>query len=151
MGSSGFSWCAASEQGAHQDTEIEACDVDQIANGLLMLPRPTFPSLMPNTLSEWRMVFSRSRNLRFGVHHALKTNAFNLVDDLHGAWIDAGQDADAIRAEISELVAAMPENPLADFMVGRGYIGRDVPLLKYVAVLPGQEVRGLPHRPPRHG
>jgi hypothetical protein len=30
-GSSGFSWCAASEQEAHQDTEVEVSDVDEIA------------------------------------------------------------------------------------------------------------------------
>ncbi len=39
-----------------------------------------------------------------------------------------------------DLVAVMPEKPLADFMVGRGYIGRGVPLLKHVAALPGQDV-----------
>ena len=39
-----------------------------------------------------------------------------------------------------ELVAVMPEKPLADFIVARGYIGRGVPLLKHVAALPGQTV-----------
>jgi conjugative transfer signal peptidase TraF len=42
--------------------------------------------------------------------------------------------------KIGDLVAVMPEKPLADFMVERGYIGRDVPLLKHVMALPGQEV-----------
>lgn len=39
-----------------------------------------------------------------------------------------------------ELVAVRLPTPLADFMVGRGYIGRSVPLLKPVAALPGQQV-----------
>jgi type IV secretory pathway protease TraF len=34
----------------------------------------------------------------------------------------------------------MPDKPLADFMVGRGYIGRGVPLMKRVMGLPGQQV-----------
>lgn len=38
------------------------------------------------------------------------------------------------------LVAVIPDQPLASFMVRRGYIGRDTPLLKQVAALPGQEV-----------
>lgn len=42
--------------------------------------------------------------------------------------------------KIGDLVAVMPDKPLADFMVGRGYIGRGVPLLKHIAALPGQEV-----------
>jgi len=41
---------------------------------------------------------------------------------------------------VGDLVAVMPEKPLADFMVGRGYIGRGVPLLKHIAALPGQQV-----------
>ena len=40
---------------------------------------------------------------------------------------------------IGDLVAVMPGKPLADFMVERGYIGRDVPLLKRVMGLPGQQ------------
>ena len=44
------------------------------------------------------------------------------------------------RLENTDLVAIMPDKPLADFMVKRGYIGRDVPMLKHVAALPGQEV-----------
>lgn len=39
-----------------------------------------------------------------------------------------------------ELVAVMPPEPLAAFMVQRGYIGDGVPLLKRVAGLPGQRV-----------
>ena len=41
---------------------------------------------------------------------------------------------------VGDLVAVMPEKLLADFMVGRGYIGRGVPLLKHIAALPGQQV-----------
>ncbi|WP_026784624.1 S26 family signal peptidase [Pleomorphomonas koreensis] len=44
------------------------------------------------------------------------------------------------RLEITDLVAVMPDEPLADYMVERGYIGRGVPLLKHVAALPGQDV-----------
>jgi conjugative transfer signal peptidase TraF len=39
-----------------------------------------------------------------------------------------------------DLVAVMPPEPLASFMVERGYIGRDVPLLKHVIGLSGQRV-----------
>lgn len=39
-----------------------------------------------------------------------------------------------------DLVAVMPERPLADFMVERGYIGRGVPLMKHIAALAGQTV-----------
>lgn len=42
--------------------------------------------------------------------------------------------------EIGDLVAFMPPAPLAAFMVTRGYIGADVPLLKHVAGLPGQRI-----------
>ena len=42
--------------------------------------------------------------------------------------------------EVPELVAVMPPEPLADFMVERGYVGRGVPLLKRVLGLPGQRV-----------
>ncbi|MVA32571.1 S26 family signal peptidase [Agrobacterium vitis] len=48
--------------------------------------------------------------------------------------------APADRLEVPELVAVMPPEPLADFMVGRGYVGRHVPLLKRVLGLPGQQV-----------
>ena len=41
---------------------------------------------------------------------------------------------------VGDLVAVMPEKPLADFIVERGYIGRGVPLLKHIAALPGQKV-----------
>ncbi len=37
-----------------------------------------------------------------------------------------------------DLVAVMPDRSLADFIVERGYIGRDLLLMKYVAALPGQ-------------
>jgi conjugative transfer signal peptidase TraF len=42
--------------------------------------------------------------------------------------------------EIGDLVAVMPPAPLAAFMITRGYIGPDVPLLKHVAGLPGQRI-----------
>jgi conjugative transfer signal peptidase TraF len=44
------------------------------------------------------------------------------------------------RLEIADLVAVMPDRSLADFMVERGYISRDVPMLKHIAAVPGQEV-----------
>ncbi len=46
----------------------------------------------------------------------------------------------ADRIDVPELVAIMPPEPLAAFMVERGYIGRGVPLLKRVLGLPGQRV-----------
>jgi len=46
----------------------------------------------------------------------------------------------ADRIEVPELVAVMPPEPLAAFMVERGYIARGVPLLKRVLGLPGQQV-----------
>jgi conjugative transfer signal peptidase TraF len=46
----------------------------------------------------------------------------------------------ADRIEVPELVAVMPPEPLAGFMVERGYVGRGVPLLKRVVGLPGQQV-----------
>lgn len=42
--------------------------------------------------------------------------------------------------DVPELVAVMPPEPLARFMVERGYVGRGVPLLKRVLGLPGQRV-----------
>ena len=42
--------------------------------------------------------------------------------------------------DIGDLVAVVPPAPLARFMVTRGYIGADVPLLKHVAGLPGQRI-----------
>lgn len=42
--------------------------------------------------------------------------------------------------EIGDLVVVMPPAPLARFMVERGYVGADVPLLKHVAGLPSQQV-----------
>lgn len=48
--------------------------------------------------------------------------------------------APADRIEVPDLVAVLPPEPIADFMVHRGYIARDVPLLKHVVGLPGQQV-----------
>jgi conjugative transfer signal peptidase TraF len=48
--------------------------------------------------------------------------------------------APAERLSVPELVAVVPPEPLAGFMVGRGYVGRGVPLLKRVVGLPGQRV-----------
>ncbi len=48
--------------------------------------------------------------------------------------------ARADRIDILDLVAVMPPEPFASFMVERGYIARDVPLLKRVLGLPGQRV-----------
>lgn len=44
------------------------------------------------------------------------------------------------RLAVSDLVAAMPPEPVAGFMVARGYVGRDMPILKHVIGLPGQRV-----------
>ncbi len=44
------------------------------------------------------------------------------------------------RLEVTDLVAVMPHEPLASFMIRRGYIGRGAPLLKRVMALPGQRV-----------
>ena len=46
----------------------------------------------------------------------------------------------ADRTEVPELVVVMPPEPLAAFMVERGYIARGVPLLKRVVGLPRQQV-----------
>ena len=46
----------------------------------------------------------------------------------------------ADRIEVPELVAVMPPEPLARFMVERGYVGRGVPLLKRVLGVAGQQV-----------
>ncbi|WP_367715082.1 conjugative transfer signal peptidase TraF [Nitratireductor sp. GISD-1A_MAKvit] len=46
----------------------------------------------------------------------------------------------ADRIEVPKLVAVMPPEPLAGFMIERGYVGRGVPLLKRVVGLPGQRV-----------
>lgn len=46
----------------------------------------------------------------------------------------------ANRIEVPELVAVIPPEPLAGFMVGRGYVGHGVPMLKRVVGLPGQKV-----------
>jgi len=44
------------------------------------------------------------------------------------------------RLDVPDLVAVVPPEPFASFMVSRGYVGRDVPLLKRVLGLPGQNV-----------
>lgn len=44
------------------------------------------------------------------------------------------------RLEVQDLVVVMPPEPFAGFMVARGYVGRDVPILKHVIGLPGQRV-----------
>lgn len=44
------------------------------------------------------------------------------------------------RLHVTELVLAMPPEPLASFLANGGYLPRGVPLLKRVAALPGQTV-----------
>ena len=44
------------------------------------------------------------------------------------------------RFEVTDLVAVRAPEPLAAFMVERGYIGQGVPLMKRVAGVPGQQV-----------
>lgn len=46
----------------------------------------------------------------------------------------------ADRIEVPDLVAVLPPEPIASFMVQRGYVGQGVPLLKHVLGLPGQRV-----------
>lgn len=46
----------------------------------------------------------------------------------------------AERLTVPKLVGVMPPEPLAHFMVARGYVGDGMPLLKRVAGLPGQQV-----------
>ena len=48
--------------------------------------------------------------------------------------------APADRLEVPDLVAVMPPESVAGFMVERGYVARDVPLLKHVLGLPGQRL-----------
>lgn len=48
--------------------------------------------------------------------------------------------APAERIEVLDLVAVMPPEPIVSFMVERGYVARDVPLLKRVTGLPGQRI-----------
>jgi conjugative transfer signal peptidase TraF len=48
--------------------------------------------------------------------------------------------APADRLDVTDLIVVMPPEPLAAFMVERGYVGPDVPLLKRVMALPGQRV-----------
>jgi len=54
--------------------------------------------------------------------------------------------------EIGDLVAVLPDKPLADFLVERGYIGRDVPLMKRVMGLPasGSAASATPSRSTRY-
>src|SRR5690606_33862735 len=47
----------------------------------------------------------------------------------------------AERLEVPYRVAVMPPAPLADFTAERGYIGRDVPILRRSLGLPAQRVR----------
>ncbi len=42
--------------------------------------------------------------------------------------------------QVGDVVAVMPPKALAEFLVQRSYIGRDTPLLKHVAALPGQKL-----------
>lgn len=46
----------------------------------------------------------------------------------------------ADRIDVPDLVAVLPPEPIAYFMVQRGYVGRGVSLLKHVLGLPGQRV-----------
>jgi conjugative transfer signal peptidase TraF len=48
--------------------------------------------------------------------------------------------APATALDVPQLVAVMPPEPLAGFMVERGYVARGVPLLKRVVGRPGQRV-----------
>lgn len=41
---------------------------------------------------------------------------------------------------IGDLVVVSPPAPLSDWLLEHGYLGADVPLIKYVGALPGQEV-----------
>lgn len=51
----------------------------------------------------------------------------------------------AAHLDVPDLVAVMPPEPLEDYMVERGYIGRDVPILKRVLGLPGQRICRIGH------
>lgn len=42
--------------------------------------------------------------------------------------------------QVGDLVAVRPPEPLAEWLYESGYLGRDTPLLKRVAALPGSEV-----------
>ncbi len=46
----------------------------------------------------------------------------------------------ASKLQIGDLVVVRPDEALENFMVERRYIGRDVPLLKHIAALSGQQV-----------
>ncbi len=51
----------------------------------------------------------------------------------------------AVHLDVPDLVAVMPPEPFEDFMVRRGYVGRDVPILKHVLGQPGQRVCRIGH------
>lgn len=42
--------------------------------------------------------------------------------------------------EVTDLVAVLPPEPIADFLAERGYLARNVPLIKRVLALPGTTV-----------
>ena len=44
------------------------------------------------------------------------------------------------KLEITDLVVALPPEPLATFLAAGGYLPRDVPLIKRILALPGQTV-----------
>lgn len=44
------------------------------------------------------------------------------------------------RIKVTDMVAVLPPEPLADFLAGRGYIARNVPLIKRVLALPSATV-----------
>jgi conjugative transfer signal peptidase TraF len=46
----------------------------------------------------------------------------------------------AVELDVTDLVVAMPPEPLATFLAAGGYLPRDVPLIKRVIALPGQTV-----------
>lgn len=46
----------------------------------------------------------------------------------------------ATRIEVADLVAVMPPDGLSNFLAERGYLARDVPLIKRVLALPGTTV-----------
>jgi conjugative transfer signal peptidase TraF len=46
----------------------------------------------------------------------------------------------AAKLDITDLVVALPPEPLATFLAAGGYLPRDVPLIKRILALPGQTV-----------
>ncbi len=65
-----------------------------------------------------RLIWNASASVPIGLY------AVRSVDNLH----------------VNELVAVSPPEGVAAFLAMRGYLPRDVPLLKHVAALPGQTV-----------